>query len=104
MERNPGEVPEANQSKLSVMMAGPPTPAMALHGVDWFGVKTYAQKAIKLIQNNGDKFLDMLELGFKGIAALTQRDLSGLLQLFSEGSAKLDEIVQAIRDEFGLNE
>ncbi len=80
-----------------------PIPA-AMHkvGLDWSGVRTYAEKSIKLIQEHGDEFTDLIENGFKAFAAVTGRDFVGIFAALNAAQKDLQAIVAAIKAEFEI--
>lgn len=82
--------------------AAPPTPPMAAVGLDFSGVLTYARKAVDLIQQHGDDVLDMLAAGFRAFAAVTGRDMIGVLAALSDANRSGQVVVAAIQAEFGI--
>jgi len=80
----------------------PPTPAMAQAGLTFGGLVDYARRAIDLLRSTGDAFVDVLESGFKLWTAVAGRDLGGVLAAFAQGRADVNQIIDAIRAEFGV--
>ncbi len=80
-----------------------PVPAqMAAAGLSWPSLIDYARKAVNLLQSVGDDAIDVAEAGFRAWAALSERDLSGVLAAFADGQRSVNKIIAAIRLEFGL--
>jgi hypothetical protein len=80
----------------------PPTPAMASVGLDFSGVLAFARKAVKLIEDHGDEFLDLIEAGFRAFQAVTGRDFAAILTEMNNVNRDLTAIVAAIRAEFNI--
>ncbi len=80
-----------------------PLPAtMKAVGLDWSGVRVYAAKSIKLIQDHGDEFLDLIDAGFKAFTAVTGRDFVGVFAAINAAQRDLQAIIAAIKLEFDL--
>lgn len=82
--------------------SAPCPPAMAAVGLDWSGVKTFAEKSIRLIQDHGAEFLDLIDAGFRAFKAVTSRDFLGIFAAMTDANRDLNAIIAAIKDEFGL--
>lgn len=77
-------------------------PEMEAVGLDWSGVYSFAEQAIQLVQDHGDKFLSLLRNGFKAFQAITGRDFMGIFTALNAATVDLQALVQAIKDEFGI--
>ena len=75
---------------------------MGAVGLDWTGVRAYAEKAIKLIQDHGHEFLDMIDAGFRAFKAITSRDMLGIFAALNDVTVDLQKLIAAIKDEFGI--
>lgn len=82
--------------------AAPPTAAMSAVALDWSGVKVFAEKAVKLIQDHGDEFLDLVDSGFRAFKSVTGRDMLGIFTALSDAQRDLQAIIAAIQLEFAL--
>lgn len=92
----------AKKAASNFNMAAPPTDQMRGAGIDWFGVKTFAEFSINLIQKHGDLFKDMICTGFKALTAVTGRDLVGILSALQQEKLDVDAVIAAIKLEFHL--
>jgi hypothetical protein len=79
----------------------PPTPMMATVGFGWPDLRDYAQKALAVLPTAGPAALDLIEQGFKMWAAISSRDLTGILSSFAAAQRNVEVIAAAIRAEFG---
>lgn len=91
-----------SQAAKAFSTSAPPTVEMTAVALDWTGVKTYAEKAIKLIQDHGDEFIDMIDAGFRAFKAVTGRDFAGIFTALNDAQRNLQVIIAAIRTEFGI--
>lgn len=78
------------------------TPAMAAVGLNWSGVLTYARKAVTLLQENGDEFIDMIDAGFRAFKALTGKDYVTLFAALNDVNRNARTVIAAIKAEFDL--
>lgn len=82
--------------------AAPCTDPMIAAGIDWLGVKAFAEDSINLIQNHGDVFKDMITTGFKAFTAITGRDYGTILVCLQQEKIDVEAAVAAIKTEFHL--
>ena len=82
--------------------SAPPTPVMQSVGLDFTGVLAFARKCVKLIEEHGDEFLDLIESGFRAFQAVTGRDFAAILAEIGNVNRSLTKIVDAIKAEFGI--
>lgn len=80
------------------------TPVMASVGLNFGSVTAFARKAVKLLQEHGDDFLDLVDSGFRAFKAVTGRDYATLFVALNDVNRNAQTIVAAIRAEFGLSE
>lgn len=80
----------------------PVPPMMATVGLSWEGVLDFAKKSIKLIQDQGSTFLDLIENGFKAFKAVTGRDFIGVFAAIQQAGGDLQKIIEAIKAEFNI--
>lgn len=83
--------------------AMPCTDPMVACGIDWLGVKAFAEDSINLIQNHGDVFKDMIATGFKAFTAVTGRDYATILSCLQQEKLDVDAAIAAIKLEFHLS-
>lgn len=76
--------------------------SMAAVGLDWVGVETFARKAVKLLQEHGSEFVDMIAAGFRAFRAVTNRDFPAVFLAINEIVVDVNKLATAIREEFGL--
>lgn len=81
---------------------GSPTPMMVQYGFDWSKVIDYAKKSVKLLQEQGDTIVDIIQAGFIGIKAITNRDMLGIFAALSDVAVNTQKLIDAIKLEFGL--
>lgn len=94
---------EFDMAAAAVPPAVPPaTPMMAGVGLDWSGVRTFAERSIRLVRDHGPEFLDMIEAGFKAFKAITGRGFVGIFAAINDVNRDLNAIIAAIKDEFGI--
>lgn len=82
--------------------SAPLTDPMVNCGIDWLGVKSFAESAINLIQNHGDVFKDMITTAFKAFTAVTGRDYAGIISCLMQEKLDVDAAIAAIKLEFHL--
>lgn len=80
----------------------PTTAAMQAVGFDWFSLEKYAAEAIHALQTSGDSVIDLIHQGFVMWAAISGRDLAGIMAAFASGQRDVNAIIAAIKAEFGL--
>jgi len=81
----------------------PPTPQMQSVGVSFGSLVAFARKAIDLLQEHGDTIIDTVEDVFRVWQGVSNRDLTGVLAAFASGQRNVEKIIEAIRNEFGID-
>lgn len=102
-KNTPAETPDP-EPKGAALMAMPPTPMMAGVDLDWSGVIAYARGAIRFLKEHGDTAIDALEAGFRAFKAITGRDMMGIFAALSELTVDVQNLIAAIREEFGIED
>lgn len=77
---------------------------MAAVGLDWSGVVAYARGAIRFLQDHGETAIHAVEAGFRAFKAITQRDMMGIFAALSEVTVDVQKLIEAVREEFGLED
>lgn len=101
-KQTPPEPTEPEPKGAAAFAAMTSTPEMAAVGLDWTGVYAFAEQAVQLVQDHGDKFLSLLRNGFKAFQAITGRDFMGIFAALNAASVDLQELIAAIKEEFGI--
>lgn len=101
---NPSECPKGDECPMKPCVAGSPTPMMAAAGLSFGDVEVFARKSVKLLRENGDTFLDMIEGCFKAYRALTGRNFIGVFAAINETHGNVVKLIDAINAEFGFSD
>jgi hypothetical protein len=80
----------------------PPTPMMMGAGLSFDRLVVWARKAVELLREHGDTAIDVVEDVFKLWQSISNRDLTGVLAAFASGQRNVEKIIEAIRNEFGI--
>lgn len=83
--------------------AGAPVNArMSAAGINWLNVKSFAEDAVTLIEENGDKFLSMIETTFRIFSEITGGDYTAILGELTSVQRDTTAIIAAIKAKFNL--
>jgi hypothetical protein len=93
---------ETDMSEPVAYASLPPTPMMQSYGVSFGGLVAFARQAVEWLRENGDTVIDVIEDGFRLWQGVSNRDLSAILAAFASGQRNVEKIIEAIRNEFGL--
>lgn len=100
------EAPHPDHAHAADAPAGHPvvgaTPAMAAVGLSFGSVLDYARRAVRLLQEHGDEFLDLVDAGFRAFKALTGRDYATLFNALNDVNRNARTVIDAIRAEFAI--
>lgn len=78
------------------------TPMMAAVGLDWSGVQAFAEKSIRLLQQHGPEFLDLLDAGFKAFSAITNHNFVAIFTELNRATVDVNKLIAAIKEEFNI--
>ena len=83
------------------MMAA--TPVMGSVGLSWLDLKSYAQHLIHILQTEGNTAIDAVDTAIRLVKAVTNRDYVTVFAALQQEQKDIQQIIEAIRTEFGLN-
>lgn len=81
---------------------GASNPMMTAVGLSWSGVEAFGRKSVKLLQEHGYEFIDLISSGMRAIAAISERDFAKVLFELNQASVNLSRLIAAIKEEFFL--
>jgi hypothetical protein len=93
---------ETDMSEPVAYASLPPTPQMMGAGLSFDRLVVWARKAVELLREHGDTAIDVVEDVFKLWQSISNRDLTGVLAAFASGQRNVEKIIEAIRNEFGI--
>lgn len=82
--------------------SAPLPPLMAANGLAWLDIRDYAVHAIKVLQTEGNTAIDAIDTAFTMARAVTNRDFTGIFEALHREQADVQEIINAIKAEFGI--
>lgn len=89
-------------SQHQALESTPPTQAMQAVGLSFVDVIGYARKAVQLLQDHGDEFIDLVDAGFRAIKAVSGKDFPALFVALNDVNRNAQTIIDAIKQTFNI--
>lgn len=102
LDRSPLNSLEVSSMATKFSTTAPVPATMTAVSLDWSGVKVYAEKSVKLLQDHGAEFIDLIDMGFRAFKAVTARDFVGIFAAINAAQRDIQAIIAAIQAEFGI--